>query len=454
MTGPPPNFGNGPSLAPSGVIQNPGVGSIIGQGFTQLAQFLAQKQQAETEAAQRQQQLDLQRKAQEFQMAQAEAQRQAALQQQAEAARQAGVFGGAVQQLATKPNAINVPSGGLDMGGPTVAVQQPLPTLSDVAKKIGPQDFAKFVESPVYKAWMETQKAQREGTEVIGIGDQPVQKYGGAKVGPSLKSTPQLPSKTEVVLGRMGLDVNVTGPQLAQMGRLKEFNDLMTKENKETTTQPAADKAQSAFAQQYGGTTGKNLADLAGPMQVHASSLPVLDQMRTILKSAEGMNAGALGPVYQSLGQAAVSLGLATPEEASKVQNTQFYGNLVAKMMGATAKDFASRGLTAADIGFVQDANAANKKWTIPALLQAVEFQARLVRRIGADYNEQTDKIPAEDVNPNIARLNKVDLTGGMPRSMHFQVNGQDVIGTLDDRTGTYRGLVNGVLSTLTPKGP
>jgi len=62
MTG--PRIEQGPSLAPSGVIQNPGIGEIFGQGLSNLAQFLNQQQQQNQQQQNFQQQMGMQQQQQ------------------------------------------------------------------------------------------------------------------------------------------------------------------------------------------------------------------------------------------------------------------------------------------------------------------------------------------------------------------------------------------------------
>src|ERR1035437_4226468 len=105
-----PHFDQSPNLAPTGVIQNPGIGGIIGGGLTNLAQFLmAQHQQQQDEAARQQQlgmeqqRVDLERSGQSFMQSQAKAKTDAADAATAETNRQAPIFGQAARNMQPTP---------------------------------------------------------------------------------------------------------------------------------------------------------------------------------------------------------------------------------------------------------------------------------------------------------------------------------------------------------------
>jgi hypothetical protein len=461
------------NLAPSGVIQNPGIGGILGQGFSQLAQYLmAQEQQRQQQAneqarlGQGQQQINLESSNQSFQQAQAKAAQQTALDQKAEQQRQAGVFGQGIQAL--QPQSYQVP--GMDMGAPTQlggpsapgyatpsTTGTTSPTLGTALAPMSMADASAFLASPAYKAFMETRKADMDSREIMAIGDTPFGKYTGQPVGPQVTPPKPLPEPSQVVLGQMGLTGTETGAQLVNMPwpghpnqtRLTEFNGLMSKHYKEAVPQPSApQRVENAFSTGFGAKSADQIVGETPIIAKETKLLPALDEMVTLLQQGK-VNAGAFGTAKQAIANAAVSMGIASPSEIASATGTAYYQSLVADIISSVVKDFASRGLTQGDIPFVERFAQGKMNATPQSMIEGLQFLSKTIRRTAADHNATIDAIHSGVVARNMTSLQRINIPTSLPTTKVFLINGQPVTGTLDTATGHYTGTVNGVSGYL-----
>lgn len=219
-----------PNLAPTGVVQNPGIGEILGGGLSHLAQFLQQKQQLEqqrlfqqAQIGQEQQRIDQTRAYQTWQMQQAEQERQRQLAVLGEQKRKEGEVGRGLQQLSAPAPSFEMPMLPAQQlgGGPSDVPSYSMQTgggetdVGTVAQGMQPLDFNALTAAPGFKAIMEQrakgEEAKRLGRKIINVNGTPVFEQGdlsGQAAGPAIPGVIDNPKEIQIGLTALGKRLN------------------------------------------------------------------------------------------------------------------------------------------------------------------------------------------------------------------------------------------------------
>lgn len=293
-----PNFGSGPNLAPTGVIQNPGSGAILGQGLSVLAQFLQQKQQMEQQQALQQQRIGLEQSQQQMQAPLIQAQTQnlaaevAVRQQQQQALAQQ-----ALQRTATVANMKQYLAPGPN--------GEPAPAEADM----GPAQAKSYWNS--YQ--LDPQGTADHLTKLMT--DAPVKLAANERMispltGKTLVDTeaPPVDVGTDFRAHQQGLGYgNIPLPKLS-VTQNREILDSMGKDKREAAQKTIVQIGQDAMASGIGQLRAKNLETQYGAATFAAQDVALASN--ALKKLSEGtINTGVFASAAQSLGATLASMG-------------------------------------------------------------------------------------------------------------------------------------------------
>ena len=414
----PLQLGSPPNLAPNGVIQNPGIGEIMGGGLSQLAQFLQAKQQAEqqrqlamAQLGQGQQKIDLDRSAQATQAPLTAAQttetsaRAAQLQQQTiDAAKQMALKIAATQNFGHYINA-----------GPN---GEPPAALND----LGSQDRV--------SAWQRMYAVDPQGTVAKFqdlLGKEPIQLAPNARlINPLSMATqvaaqgePQKPSDEYVnafksLYGNTPMnDPSIGVPELS-----KVYDKML--ESKIKTANAAAPKAADAFATALGSERVKDLTARFGDAQQTSKDVAVARDALYNLQN-NGVRSGPLATANMTMDAFLGDMGF--KPDARDPATQKIMSDLAARVLPSVREQIASGSggvprLNTTEINLVQKTVGDLTKMPVATLQKLLQDAVTTGAWKIAKYKSWVPTLELDKVSPGAtAQYTDVDPNNFAPPS-------------------------------------
>lgn len=459
-----------PNVGVTQVIQQPGIGGIIGQNLSSLAQTLMARQQAEQERLKNEaaiQYTNAQRRALEADLAAKAA--------EAEQTQGINTLLGRLQERVPSGPAQAIPTfGGAVMPGfqarptreRTVAEVQALP---EYKPELG-AGFAKAAEPIVLeRQWRETLdalSASRGGFLTPGeiaayramgrekgapelakslspmaVGaEQRLLQRGPEGIGTlaGVDTTPKPVTRPSDVAEAMEVELGLprdTPIESLSPGQRQRMDAYINRKVATGAARSTVNIASDTLASGLGKAAGDKIARTEVAASDASRDIEVIGQLRGFLR--EGMITGAGANALTSVGNALAQLGVGGDDIRDPVARTQAYSAIVGQRVGTIIKQFGSgTGLSDADRRYAERIAAGDISLTPQALTKILDISDRQNRWVIQQHNRSIDKL-------NVGEDVKSTLRVPLPESVReptkrFNVDGRIIEGTLEPSTGRY----------------
>lgn len=400
-----------PNLGVTQVIQQPGLGNVLGQSIGGIAQMMQQLEQFRMQQARdntNQAYLGEQTTTMRTNREQAKADREAAT-------RQAQQQGEAYRQLLQLPQVTSMFNPGeiasLNVMGPTEGMKW-------LQEQMKPQTVAGDARLVARGP---------DGTPTVTLAPDTT-----PKLGDSPTSLREYNSARGAALGRQPTDPTFNAADYDQW-----LQDQTRRGAGGTSVTLATDNFASGLGTGAAGILTKSQQDAADA----AADLETVSQLRGLLN--EGMITGAGANAISSVGNALAQFGIGGDGVRDPVARTQAYTAIVGQRVGRIIKQFGSgTGLSDADRQYAERIAGGQISLTPEALNRILGIADKQNRWVIQRHNAQVERLP---VGEDVRGTYRIPVPGAAqePNKM-FDVGGRQVQGTLDPASGKYYVIQNG----------